>query len=181
MAHVDGRDPEVGGGMTASTIILMGVCGAGKSLMGRLLADAIGAVFDDSDDYHLPENRSRLSRGVPLTDADRRPWYERLRQRIVEVRAQGRRHVMACSALHSGLRQWLRADDPPTQIMFVLLEADPETIETRMKTRVGHFMPSSLISSQFATLEITDDLVRVRGDREPRAVLADLLTRTRAN
>lgn len=171
----------MGSRVTASTIILMGVCGAGKSLMGRLLADAIGAVFDDSDDYHLSENRSRLSHGVPLTDADRRPWYERLRRRILEVRAQGRRHVMACSALHSGLRQWLRADDSPEQTIFVLLEATPEVIEARMRARVGHFMPASLVSSQFSTLEITSDLVRVRCDREPQSVLDDILTRTRAN
>lgn len=154
----------------------MGVCGAGKSRLGPLLAERLGAVFDDADDHHLPQNRAKLASGAPLTDDDRRPWYAVLRQRIVDVRAEGKKHVLACSALHSGLRSWLRGDDPPEAIRFILLESPREVIEARMNSREGHFMPASLVESQFATLEITPDLLRIPNHRQPDEVVTIILS-----
>jgi len=153
----------------------MGVCGAGKSLIGRGLAEAWNAVFDDADDYHLPENRARLAAGIPLSDEDRHPWYAVLRQRIVATRSAGQRHVMACSALHAQLRRWLRGEDAPESLLFILLESPRAVIEQRMAERRGHFMPASLLDSQFATLEITADLHRVSNDRDPQSVIAEIL------
>jgi len=163
--------------MSAPAIILVGVCGSGKSLLGPLLARSLSAVFDDADDYHLPENRAKLAAGIALTNEDRRPWYAKLRHRILEVREQGYRHVMACPALNGTLRAWLRGDDAADALLFILLECPRETIEARMKSRIGHFMSPSLIGSQFATLELTDDLIRVHNDRDPQFVLADILSR----
>jgi len=163
--------------MSAPAIILVGVCGSGKSLLGPLLARSLSAVFDDADDYHLPENRAKLAAGIALTNEDRRPWYARLRRRIVEIREKGDRHVMACPALNGTLRAWLRGDDAADALLFILLECTRETIEARMKSRTGHFMSPTLIGSQFATLELTDDLIRVRNDRDPQLVLADILSR----
>ena len=161
--------------MSAPAIILVGVCGSGKSLLGPMLARSLSAVFDDADDYHLPENRAKLAAGIALTNEDRRPWYVKLRRRILEVRGQGERHVMACPALNVTLRRWLRGEDAADALLFILLECPRETIEERMKARTAHFMSPSLIGSQFAALELTDDLVRVRNDRDPQLVLADII------
>lgn len=147
--------------MSEPAIILVGVCGSGKSLLGPMLARSLSAIFDDADDYHLAENRAKLAAGIALTNEDRRPWYVKLRRRIVEVREQGERHVMACPALNVTLRSWLRGEDAADALLFILLECPRETIEERMMARAGHFMSPSLIGSQFATLELTDDLIRV--------------------
>jgi len=161
--------------MTCPAYILMGVCGAGKSLIGPMLAARLGAAFEDADDHHLSRNRAKLAAGIPLTDEDRRPWYAVLRQRIVETRAEGKKLVLACSALHSGLRAWLRGDDDQDLIRFILLECSRDTIAARMTARAGHFMPASLLDSQLATLEITPDLHRIANDGEPQAVVQSIL------
>ncbi len=166
--------------MSEPAIILVGVCGSGKSLFGPMVARSLSAVFDDADDYHLPENRAKLAAGIALSNEDRRPWYAKLRRRILEVRAQGDRHVMACPALNATLRNWLRGDDTADALFFILLECPREIIEARMKARSGHFMSPSLIGSQFATLELTDDLLRVRNDRDPQLVLTDIIVRIAA-
>ena len=163
--------------MSPPAIILVGVCGSGKSLLGPMLARSLSAVFDDADDYHLPENRAKLAAGIALTNEDRRPWYAKLRRRILEVRGQGERHVMACPALNVTLRSWLRGEDAADALLFILLECPREIIEARMKSRTGHFMSPTLIGSQFATLELTDVLIRVHNDRDPQFVLADILSR----
>jgi gluconokinase len=155
--------------------ILMGVSGAGKSLIGPLLADRLGAAFEDADEHHLPENRAKLAAGIPLTDENRRPWYAVLRQIILRHRAAGKRLVLACSALHSGLRDWLRADDDENAICCILLESPPDVLRARLEARRGHFMPASLLDSQLATLEITPDLLRVNNDCEPKAVVQSIL------
>ncbi len=160
--------------MKPPVVIVMGVCGAGKSLIGRGLSEAWSATFDDADDYHLPENREKLAAGIPLSDEDRRPWYAELRRRIVATRSAGRRHVMACSALHTQLRSWLREDDAPESFLFILLESPREVIAQRMAARHDHFMPASLLDSQLATLEITADLHRVSNHREPQSVIAEI-------
>jgi len=153
----------------------MGVSGAGKSTIGPLLAARLGAAFADADDLHLPENRAKLAAGIPLTDDDRRPWYAALRQHILSAREEGNKLVLACSALHSGLRTWLRGDDPEDAIRFILLENPREVLATRLRVRADHFMPVSLLDSQLATLEITPDLLRVTNDREPQAVAQSIL------
>jgi carbohydrate kinase (thermoresistant glucokinase family) len=140
-----------------------------------MLAQRLNAVFDDADDYHLPQNRAKLAAGEALTDEERKPWYALLRRRIEEVRSQERRHVLACSALTAALRAWLCGDDPPGSVIFILLEGAPETIDARMRAR-SHFMPPSLLGSQFAKLEVTQNLLRVSNETEPEAALENMLT-----
>lgn len=157
------------------TIIVMGVSGCGKSLIGSRLAATLGGVFEDADDFHSAANKNKMRAGIPLTDDDRWPWYATLRARIVEMRGQTPVYVLACSALKAVYREKLRAGDGPADIAFVLLKGSREVIFARMSARKGHYMPASLLDSQFAILEETPDLHTVSLEQEPDAILAQVL------
>ncbi len=122
----------------------MGVAGSGKSTVGAALARVLGVVFVEGDAYHPPENVERMSRGIPLGDADRAGWL-----RAAEEAGAGL--VMACSALKRSYRDVLRAGAPDLQLVF--LRGSRSLIAERLGGRRGHFMPPSLLESQFATLE----------------------------
>jgi gluconokinase len=158
------------------TLIVMGVCGCGKSLIGQALAQQLGGTFDDGDDFHPPANKAKMSAGIPLTDEDRWPWYAALRQRILDLRGGTSAHVIACSALKASYRQRLRGEDEPAQIAFLHLHGSRELIATRMAARKGHFMPPALLESQLATLEQTPDLITISIEPAPEAILANILT-----
>lgn len=136
-------------------IVVMGVSGAGKSTIGRLLAEALGCRFIEGDDYHPPANVERMRAGIPLTDADREPWLDTLAAELAACRANGDDLVLSCSALKRCYRDRLRAADP--ELRFVHPHGNPETIARRLTGRQGHFMPSALLESQFAALEPPDD------------------------
>lgn len=153
----------------------MGVSGAGKSVIGSLLAAKLDAVFEDGDDFHPPENKAKMSSGTPLTDDDRWPWYAVLRQRIEDMRHATPIYILACSALKPIYRDRLRAHDAPETLRFVLLDGTREIITARLAGRKGHFMPPSLLDSQLATLEPTPDLIRVSIERTPEEIVADIL------
>ncbi|WP_294229996.1 gluconokinase [Prosthecobacter sp.] len=157
------------------TIIIMGVSGAGKSVIGSLLAAKLDAVFEDGDDFHPPENKAKMSSGTPLTDDDRWPWYAVLRQRIEDMRHATPIYILACSALKPIYRDKLRAHDAPETLRFVLLDGTREIITARLAGRKGHFMPPSLLDSQLATLDPTPDLIRVPIDGRPEEIVADIL------
>ncbi len=157
------------------TIIVMGVCGCGKSLVGSLLAAKLGGVFEDGDDFHPPSNKAKMSAGTPLTDDDRWPWYAVLRQRIEAMRDTTSIYVLACSALKPIYRDKLRAHDADATLRFVLLEGSRELIASRLAARKGHFMPPALLDSQLATLETTPDLIRVSIDQTPEQIVDDIL------
>lgn len=157
------------------TIIVMGVSGSGKSVVGSLLAAKTGGVFEDGDDFHPASNKAKMSAGTPLTDEDRWPWYAILRQRVDEMRQRTPVYVLACSALKPAYREKLRAGDPAGTLRFVLLDGSKELITRRMAARQGHFMPLSLLDSQLATLEVTPDLVRVSVEATPEEIAADIL------
>lgn len=157
------------------TLIIMGVSGSGKSVIGSLLAERLGGVFDDGDDYHPPSNKAKMSAGTPLTDEDRWPWYATLRQRIVDMRGKTPVHVLGCSALKPVYRDRLRADDSDKEIAFVLLDGSRELITARMAARKGHFMPLSLLESQLATLQPTPDLIRVSIDATPEEIVMRII------
>jgi gluconokinase len=126
----------------------MGVSGAGKTTVGVRLAKALGAEFIDGDDLHTDAARAKMKSGHPLTDEDRWPWLDRIGAKL----AQGERTVVACSALRRAYRDRLRAAAGP-KLRFVYLEATPEEMRARVAGRVGHYMPASLVDSQFAALE----------------------------
>jgi gluconokinase len=157
------------------TLIVMGACGCGKSLVGSLLAAKIDGVFEDGDDFHPPSNKAKMSAGTPLTDDDRWPWYAVLRQRIEDMRHVTPSYVLACSALKAIYRDKLRAHDATGTLRFVLLEGSRDLIAARLAARKGHFMPPALLDSQLATLETTPDLIRVSIDQTPEQIVADIL------
>jgi gluconokinase len=155
----------------------MGVSGSGKSVIGQKLAQRLGGVFDDGDDFHPPANKAKMSTGTPLTDEDRWPWYAVLRHRIVDLRGTTPVHIVGCSALKTIYRDKLRGDDVPGQIAFVLLDGSRELITERMAARKGHFMPLSLLESQLATLQITPDLIRVSIEDSPDEIVEKIVKR----
>lgn len=157
------------------TIIIMGVSGSGKSVVGSLLASKLEAVFEDGDDFHPPSNKAKMSTGTPLTDDDRWPWYAVLRQRIEDMRHATPVYILACSALKPIYRDKLRAHDAPETLRFVLLDGSRELITARMAARKGHFMPLSLLESQLATLDPTPDIIRVSIEGTPEEIVADIL------
>lgn len=135
-------------------IILMGVSGAGKTAVGQALAERLGWQFEDADDWHPGANVEKMRSGHPLTDEDRRPWLGALNRGIREWIASGRNAVLACSALKATYRQILRAGvQDACAVRFVFLKASYEQIDRRLRERRGHYMPESLLRSQFGALE----------------------------
>lgn len=129
-------------------IVVMGVSGSGKSTVGAALAGRLRVPFEDADDLHPTANIEKMSRGESLDDGDRYPWLELIGMWLVNHADGG---VIACSALKRKYRDQLRGHHPETE--FLLLEGSPEVIRRRQAARPGHFMPASLLTSQFATLE----------------------------
>jgi carbohydrate kinase (thermoresistant glucokinase family) len=136
---------------TPVVVVLMGVSGCGKSTVGRLLAESIGAEFAEGDRWHPPANIAKMSSGVALEDADRWPWLEALARQIDEWIAAGRKTVLSCSALRQAYRDILI--DGRQGVRLVYLRGDEALIAERLARRRGHYMPASLLASQFAQLE----------------------------
>lgn len=132
-------------------IVVMGVTGSGKTAVGRALAARLGATFIEGDDFHSPENVARMARGEPLTDALRAGWLAAIGQAMRREVGTGHHVVATCSALKRSYRDQLRGFQ--SNIIFLHLKIDPETAVARVAARRGHFMPASLVSSQFAILE----------------------------
>jgi len=159
----------------------MGVAGAGKSLIGSRLAQAIGAVFVDGDDFHPAENVKKMAAGIPLTDADRAGWLRALAERIRIARAADSSLVVACSALKRAYRDVLREGDPDVQ--FVFLRGTRELLAERLGARSGHYMPASLLESQLATLEeptADEHAWTCEIGESPEHIVASLVARARA-
>ncbi len=157
------------------TLIVMGVSGCGKSLIGSRVAEQLGGVFEDADDFHSEANKAKMRAGTPLTDDDRWPWYATLRARIEEMRAKTPVYVLACSALKAVYRDRLRGPDAGEEIAFVLLNGSREVIHQRLAARKGHYMPASLLDSQLAILEITPDLTTVSLEQTPEQIVSQVL------
>jgi gluconokinase len=129
-------------------IVVMGVSGSGKTTVGLRLAEALGAAFVDGDDLHTDAARAKMKSGQALSDDDRWPWLDR----VGAVLAKGPRTLVACSALRRAYRDRLRAA-AGAKLRFVYLEATPEEMRARVASRRDHYMPASLVPSQFAALE----------------------------
>ncbi len=127
-------------------IVVMGVAGAGKTTVALELAARLGARYVEGDDLHPPDNVARMAAGVPLTDDDRAPWLDRLASEL----AAGGDVVATCSALRRRYRDVLRRAGG---VRFVFLDLDPATAARRAAGRTGHFMPPTMVASQFETLE----------------------------
>ncbi len=133
-------------------VVVMGVSGSGKSLIGAALAAAMGAEFAEADTYHPPENIARMASGQPLRDEDRWGWLDAIANDIARVDRLGGSLVVTCSALKRAYRDRLRLAS--RHIRFVFLEVGRDIAAARVASRKGHFMPASLIDSQFADLEV---------------------------
>ena len=131
-------------------VIVFGVSGAGKTTIGKLLAEELGWRFYEADDFHSQANIDKLRRGIPLADEDRWPWLENLRQLIKRSFEAGENAVLACSALKRAYRERLRVID---QVKFVFLRGGYALVEKQLRQRRGHFMDTTLLRSQFADLE----------------------------
>lgn len=134
----------------ALQLVVMGVSGCGKSTLGAALAERLSLPMIDGDDLHLPESVAKMRAGVPLQDADRWPWLDRVGQRLAACDpATGL--VLACSALRRAYRDRIRGH--AGEVRFVFLEGSFELISQRLARRVGHYMQPDLLASQFQTLE----------------------------
>ncbi len=144
-------------------VVLMGVCGCGKTTVGRALAGQLAWPFHDADAFHPPANVEKMGAGVPLTDDDRWPWLDRIAAEMGAIDAAGAHAVLACSALKQAYRDRIAAAG---DVRFVYLRGDGATIAARLATRQHEYMPASLLPSQFATLEEPPDalVVDIRAD-----------------
>ncbi len=135
----------------SKNIVVFGVSGAGKTTVGQRLADALHRTFADADDFHSPESVRKMSASIPLTDGDRLPWLQSVRDWMDRQNDEGNGTVVACSALKRAYRDALRAGRG--EVLFVHLSGTPEIIRGRLDGRSGHFMPAALLTSQFEALE----------------------------
>ncbi len=157
-------------------LVVMGVAGCGKSTIGRVLAERLDTAYIEGDRFHPKANIEKMSRGIPLTDTDRAPWITAVGAAIAAKKGPS---VTSCSALRRLYRQWLR-DTAGGELLFVHLAGRPDLIAQRMANRTGHFMPLSLIDSQFETLEppgADENAITVTIDQDRDALLADILRR----
>jgi gluconokinase len=134
-----------------TTIVVMGVSGAGKSTVAAALVTRLGWDFAEGDEFHPPENVEKMRAGIPLDDEDRWPWLRRLAAWIGQHEAAGTNAVVTCSALRRAYRDLL-CDGHPS-VWFAHVSADPNLIRDRVEHRQGHYMPPSLLGSQLSTLE----------------------------
>lgn len=152
-------------------VIVMGVVGAGKTTVGMLLAQQMGWEFADADDFHPSTNVEKIRNGIPLTDADREPWLDLLRAKIVEWTLKGQSVVLACSALKKKYRAKL---DAAPDVRFVHLKGGRELIASRLSLRRDHFANDSILASQFADLEEPEEAVTVQIAETPQQIVNDI-------
>jgi gluconokinase len=131
-------------------VIIFGVSGAGKTTIGKLLAEEVGWQFYEADNFHPRANIEKMRSGRPLTDEDRSPWLEHLREQITRSLAAKENAVLACSALKRAYRERLRVSD---DVKFVFLRGDYALVEKQLRRRRGHFTNAALLRSQFDDLQ----------------------------
>ena len=158
-----------------NVILVIGVSGSGRSTIGHRLACALNGTFIDADDHHPPSNITKMSAGIPLTDADRLPWLDALVDELNARHDQPQPLVMACSALKRTYRSRFRAAFPA--IRFVYLKGSYEVIMERMVARAGHFMQPGMLRSQFDDLEEPDDAITVDIGQPVESIVTHLLDR----
>jgi gluconokinase len=160
-------------------LIIMGVSGSGKTTVGLRLAETCALDFVDGDDLHSPEARAKMASGAPLNDEDRWPWLDRIGAALADPEKHPAGLIVACSALRRVYRDRLRARAGPA-LRFLFLAGDKALMRERVGRRKGHYMPASLVDSQFAALEDPrgeTDVVTLAADADLDAALPDTLRR----
>ncbi len=152
------------GSRLETAILVMGVCGTGKSSIGKAVATELGAEFIEGDDFHSVDNKRRMAAGLPLTDEMRWPWLDAVAQAAASARERGP-VVVACSALKEAYRDRLRRRLPSVSIAY--LSGDAALIAARIAARSDHFMPVSLLESQLRDLEVPNgaDVIAIAIDQ----------------
>ncbi|MGE0420608.1 MAG: gluconokinase [Reyranellaceae bacterium] len=156
--------------------IVMGVSGSGKSTVGKLIAQKLGAHYAEGDSFHPPENVAKMRSGHPLDDNDRAPWLEAMAAAIRDWNARSETVVLSCSALKRRYRDVLRTGG---DVQFIHFAGDKDLIASRLAGRKGHYMPPSLLDSQFAALEPPgkDEAITIGIDGTPEEIAARALER----
>lgn len=149
-------------------VIVMGVVGAGKTTIGRMLAQQLGWEFADADDFHPKANIDKIRHGISLTDADREPWLESLRSSITLWIKASQSVVLACSALKHNYREMLRVGP---EVRFVYLKGSPKLIAERLSARHGHFANDQILAGQFHDLQEPHDSVTVEISASPEQIV----------
>jgi gluconokinase len=152
-------------------LVVMGVSGVGKTTVGTRLAEHLNWVYAEADTFHPQANIEKMAAGVPLTDDDRWPWLQALREWMSQQAAAGHDTVVSCSALRRAYRDVLR--QAGGRVRFVHLSADPDLVTSRLAQRSGHFMPPGLLASQYRALEPLgddEDGVTVTVDAAPEEI-----------
>lgn len=154
--------------LQTKAIVVMGVCGSGKSTVGTLLAVRINGVFLDGDDFHPPENVAKMRAGTPLDDDDRKGWLEALAREIREAKEPT---VIACSALKESYRDILSGAE------FIFLNGSEELLAERLAARQNHYMPPGLLRSQLETLEAPADALVLDIRKSPGKLVDEIIAR----
>jgi gluconokinase len=154
-------------------VIVMGVAGCGKTAVGQRLAERLGWPFFDADEYHPAANVEKMRSGMPLTDADRWPWLDRLNELLVSQEAKDGSTVLGCSALKQAYRD--RLTRGCANVRWVHLKGSFELIEARLRARKGHYLPASLLRSQFDTLEEPRDALVIDVTDPPDVLVSRIL------
>lgn len=156
-------------------LVLMGVTASGKSTVGKLLAEKTGWRFAEGDDYHSQASRDKMHRGIPLDDADRAPWLDRLHDLLLGWNRSGTSGILACSALKQRYREELARGIPAANLRFAYLDVPRPELERRLRDRKGHYMNPSLLESQIDTLEVPEDAIRLAGEEPPESIVRQIL------
>jgi gluconokinase len=156
-------------------LIVMGVSGSGKTTLASALARLTGWQFAEGDEYHSAGNRKKMASGIPLTDEDRAPWLATLHDLLLGWHERGEDGILTCSALKQSYRDTLVSDLPAEAYRFVLMEAPKDVIAQRMQKRTQHFMPSTLLDSQLATLEMPVNALHVSAQQPSETAAREVL------
>lgn len=156
-------------------IVLMGVAGSGKTTVGIKLAQELGWEFYDADQFHSEENIEKMARGIPLTDADRWPWLDRLHNLILDRLKKDRPAVLACSALKKVYQERLLRDTRRAALVF--LRGGFDLIYERLQERQDHYMEAGMLESQFAALEEPEEALAVEIESAPNEIVEEIVRR----
>ena len=152
----------------------MGAAGSGKTTVGKLLAAELSWEFADGDDFHPPANIAKMSQGIPLTDEDRVPWLQSIRDAMRQWQAQGKSVVIACSALKRSYRDLLGIGSNAKDIKLVYLRGTYELLLERLHSRAGHYMKEQMLASQLADLEEPTDAITIDVSKSPEQIVSEI-------
>ena len=155
-------------------ILLMGPAGSGKTAVGKLLAAQLSWEFADGDDFHPPTNVAKMAGGVPLTDDDRLPWLQSIRDAMLEWQAQGKSVVVACSALKRSYRELLGINPNAKDVKLVYLKGSYDLLLERLHSRKGHYMKEQMLLSQLADLEEPTDALIIDVSKSPEQIVSEI-------